>query len=93
MTATVSLAEPFTIAKFWKSRNRNEHVRVDLSEYEGRTLINIRVWQTGSDGVDRPTVKGIAMAVSKLPELASALAKAEAKARELGLLGDQGEGK
>lgn len=78
------------IARFWKSpRNRIEHVRVDLSEYQGHPLINVRVWQTGSDGIDRPTTKGIAIAVRKLPELMRALAKAEIKARELGLLDDE----
>jgi hypothetical protein len=81
-----TLPEPVPIAKFWKSRNHTEHVRVELTEYEGHPLINVRIWQTGSDGIDRPTVKGVAMAVRKLPELASALAKAETKARELGLL-------
>jgi hypothetical protein len=82
------LAEP--IAKLWKSRNHTEHVRVELSEYEGHPLVNVRIWQTGSDGIDRPTVKGIAMAVRKLPELAHALVKAETRARELGLIGDEG---
>ena len=90
MTARATLPEPIEIAKFWKSRNHTEHVRVELSEYEGHPLINVRVWKTGSDGVDRPTVKGIAMAIRKLPALASALAKAETKARELGLI--EGEG-
>ncbi len=89
MTARVTLSEPVEIAKFWKSRNRTEHVRVDLAEYQGHPLINVRVWQTGSDGSDRPTTKGIAMAVRKLPELASALAKAEIRARALGLLDDE----
>jgi hypothetical protein len=88
MTARATLTEPISIAKFWKSRNHAEHVRVELSEYEGHPLINVRIWQTGSDGIDRPTVRGIAMAVRKLPELASALAKAETKARALGLLAD-----
>ena len=50
-----SLAEPFTVAKFWRSRNHSEHVRVDLSEYKGHALLNIRLWQTGTDGIDRPT--------------------------------------
>jgi hypothetical protein len=86
MTAHATLTEPISIAKMWKSRNHTEHVRVELSEYEGHPLINVRIWQTGSDGVDRPTVKGIAMAIRKLPELASALAKAETTAIELGLL-------
>lgn len=80
------LAEPIEIAKFWKNRGRSESVHITLSEYAGHSLINVRVWQTGSDGVDRPTVKGIAMAIAKLPELARAIVKAEAKAKELGLL-------
>src|SRR5665213_3517704 len=88
-----TLDEPVVISKFWKSRNHTEHVRVELSEYQGRPLINVRIWQTGSDGIDRPTVRGIAMAVRKLPELASALAKAEIKARALGLIsGDEAAG-
>jgi hypothetical protein len=86
MSEKPNLAEPFTVAKFWKNRRRNESVHVTLSEYEGRTLINVRTYSTGTDGIDRPTPKGIAMAIDKLPELARALAKAEVKARELGLL-------
>jgi hypothetical protein len=75
------------IAKFFKSaRDRTKHIRVELSEHMGHPLVNVRVWQTGSDGVDRPSVQGVALAIRKLPELARALAKAEAKARELGLL-------
>jgi Transcriptional Coactivator p15 (PC4) len=81
-----TLPEPISIARFWKSRDHAEHVRVDLSEYKGHPLINVRIWQTGTDGIDRPTTKGIAMSVRKLPELASALAKAETTAIELGLL-------
>ena len=80
------LAEPVVIAKFWKNRRRSESVHVTLSEYEGHSLINVRVYATGTDGIDRPTPKGIAMAIAKLPELARAIAKAEAKARELRLL-------
>jgi hypothetical protein len=83
----ITLPEP--IAKFFKSaRDRTKHIRVELSEYEGHPLINIRVWQTGSDGIDRPTKQGIALAIRKLPELARAVAKAETRARDLGLLDD-----
>ena len=66
---------------------------LSFSEYEGHCLINVRVYCTGTDGIDRPTPKGVAMAVRKLPELARALVKAEAKARELGLLGRLGAGR
>jgi hypothetical protein len=92
MTARATLAEPVIIAKFWRSRNHAEHIRVELSEYEGHPLVNVRLWQTGSDGIDRPSKKGIALSVRRLPELASALAKAEIKARELGLIDGQDKG-
>jgi hypothetical protein len=85
-----ALDEPIVVSKFWKNRRRNESVRVTLGEYEGHCLINVRVFCTGTDGIDRPTPKGVAMGIRKLPELAQALVKAEAKARELGLLEDRG---
>ena len=85
-TTTAPLAQPVEIAKFWKNRRRSESVHVSLSEYEGHCLINVRVYCTGTDGIDRPTPKGVAMGIRKLPELARAIVKAEAKARELGLL-------
>jgi hypothetical protein len=83
-----TIDEPIIISRFWKNRRRNESVRVELSEYEGHALINVRIWATGTDGIDRPTPKGVAMGIRKLPELARALVKSEAKARELGLLPD-----
>jgi hypothetical protein len=86
MTARATLPEPISIAKLWKSRDHAEHVRVDLSEFKGHVIVNVRIWQTGSDGIDRPSTRGIAMSVRKLPELASALAKAETTAIALGLL-------
>jgi hypothetical protein len=81
-------SEPVEIAKFWKNRGRNESVHVTLGEYEGHNLINVRIYATGTDGIDRPTRKGIAMSVRKLPELADALNRALTKARELGFLVD-----
>jgi hypothetical protein len=92
MSTRPSLAEPVLISKFWKSRARNEHIRVELSEFKDHQLINIRVWSTGTDGIDRPTPKGIALGLAKLPELTRALVKAEAKAKELGLLAGDGVG-
>jgi hypothetical protein len=86
MSARITLSEPVEIAKFWKNRRRSESVHVSLSEYEGHCLINVRVYLTGTDGIDRPTPKGVAMGIRKLPELAEALVKAEAQARLLGLL-------
>lgn len=86
-----TLTEPVEIAKFWKNRARVESLHVSLSEYEGHALINVRIYATGTDGVDRPTTKGVAMSIRKLPELARALVLAETRARELGLLADESE--
>ncbi|MEH2485428.1 PC4/YdbC family ssDNA-binding protein [Bradyrhizobium sp. AZCC 2230] len=91
MTSRPKLAEPVEIAKFWKNRGRNESLHVSLSEYEGHPLVNVRIYSTGSDGIDRPTPKGVAMGIRKLPELARAIVKAEAEARRLGLLDDASE--
>jgi hypothetical protein len=89
MTAPRSaLPEPIIISKFWKNRRRNESVRVSLSEYEGHCLINVRVYCTGTDGIDRPTPKGVTMGIGRLVELHAAITKAVSKAKELGLLPD-----
>jgi Transcriptional Coactivator p15 (PC4) len=86
-----TLPEPVVISRFWKSRRRNESVRVSLSEYQGHSIIDVRVFAIGTDGIDRPTPKGLAMGVRRLPELSRALVKAEAKARELGLIEEDGQ--
>jgi Transcriptional Coactivator p15 (PC4) len=69
MSPRVTLPEPVEVAKFFKTRWRNESVHVSLSEYEGHCLINIRVYRTGTDGIDRPTSKGVALAIARLPNL------------------------
>jgi hypothetical protein len=92
MTARVTLPEPVVISKFWKTRWRNESVHITLSEYQENCVIDIRVFRTAADGIDRPTSKGLTMAVGKLAELQKAITKALAKARELGLIDDDGSG-
>jgi hypothetical protein len=81
-----NLDQPVVITKFWKNRQRNEAVWVTLGDFAGQALINVRVYSTGPDGIDRPTTKGLALSVRKLPELARALTKAETKAHQLGLI-------
>jgi hypothetical protein len=80
-----ALAEPIEIASFWRNR-RGEAVVVQLREYEGRALVDVRVNFSAPDGHLRPTPKGLSIVVARLPQLAAALVKAEKKARELGLL-------
>ena len=79
------LTEPVEIAKFWRNR-KGEAVIVQLREFEGRILVDTRVNVTDREGRLQPTKKGPSVAVRRLPELAAALAKAEQKARELGLI-------
>jgi hypothetical protein len=92
MTARPTIPEPIVVAKFWRTRHRNEIVQIELSTYEGHNLISVRVFRTGADGIDRPTTKGLALSVGKLKELSRALIKAEAMALELNLIDDESEG-
>jgi Transcriptional Coactivator p15 (PC4) len=87
--AAPALAEPITIAEWWKNR-RGESIRLVLNRFEGRDIFDLRTWYT-ADGKLKPG-KGFAAEVRHLPRLAVAFAKAEAKAHELGLIGDKGTG-
>lgn len=67
-----------------------ESIRLVLSQFQGRSIIDLCTWYT-ADGKLKPG-KGFAAEVRHLPRLAAAIAKAEAKARELGLVSDDGAG-
>ncbi len=79
------LIEPIVVAEFWANRH-GESVRVQLREFEGRALVDVRKHFTDSAGKLQPTKKGISVAIARLPELANAISRAMAKARELGLI-------
>ena len=74
---------PLTIARFTK--NKREAVVVALSEYKGVRLIDLRVFAATDEG-DKPTPKGLALDVRRLPDLREAITRAEAEARALGML-------
>jgi hypothetical protein len=80
------LAETVEVAKFWKSRRRDIAVVVALGPYKEHNLISVREHVVGSDGIMRPSTRGVSLVVRRLPELAAAFAKALKRARELGLL-------
>ncbi len=84
---TPTLAEPIRVAEFWKNR-RSESVRISLSTYKERNLIDGigGARPNVAEGRLKPTTKGIATKVCYRPKLVAALAKAESKARELGLI-------
>jgi hypothetical protein len=82
------LSEPIVISQFWKNR-RHGAVTVSLSTFENRNIIDVRTFVMNRKGCLVPTPKGVSIVVLRLPELADAVNKALAKARELGLLDDE----
>ena len=84
------LAEPIEIAKFWKSaRNRKQSIVVAIKRYEGHTFLDCRLFGTNAEGQSVPTAKGVTISMARLSEFSSAVTRALAKARELGLLDDE----
>jgi len=86
-----SLIEPVVVSEFWANRS-GESVRVQLREYEGRALVDVRKHFTADNGKMQPTKKGLSIAIARLPDLAVAINKALRKAIELGLIADKGRG-
>ena len=85
-----TLSEAITASEWWKNR-RGESIRVTLSTYDGRNLVDLRTWYSTERRL-RPG-KGFAAEIRHLPRFAAVLAKAEAKAMKLGLLiGDNDDG-
>ncbi len=54
-------------------KSRGETVRVYLGEYKGITYLHIREWYTDKDQEQKPTKKGIALPLDKIPGLREAL--------------------
>ena len=63
-------------------KNNNEVIRIDVSEFKGRDLINIRIWYQAQnfdsgDLVYKPTQKGITLDISKFEDLKTGINKLE----------------
>ena len=82
MSRTGSL--PIVIAQWLRKARHTVMVKID--QFNGTVVIDIRDWWTSPTGELRPGPSGITMSVHHLPALAHALTRAEATARELGLL-------
>ena len=64
------------IASFEK--NSFEEVRISLTEFKGKELIDLRVYYRPDDGEEmRPTKKGITISPEKFPELKKAILELE----------------
>ena len=73
-----------TIAQFTKSTT--EEIRVSISEFRGRHLIDIRTFYLDQDEEYKPTKKGVSIAVELYPEFKEAMRKLEEALKEEGLL-------
>lgn len=86
----VSLPVPEKVAEFWRNRG-GESVRIELREFEGRVVADVRIYFADGKGVLRPSKKGVCLTIHKLPELARGITKALTRARELGLIADKAD--
>jgi Transcriptional Coactivator p15 (PC4) len=86
-----SLAEPVKVDSFWANRSHDACV-VMLSTFNGHNIVDVRKHVMNGSGQLVPTPKGIALKVTRLPDLAKAIDKALRKAIDLGLLKAAGEG-
>jgi hypothetical protein len=85
MSRRIPIPEPIIISRFWKNR-RHDAVEVSLKSYLENNLCDVRTYIL-RDGVLVPTTKGVVV-IARLPDLAKAINKAMAEAKELGLLAD-----
>ena len=75
------------IASFPK--NKFEEVRVQVKEFKGYDLLDLRVYAATKEGADKvPTGKGLSINVSHFSELKKALLEAEVVLRENDLLNE-----
>jgi hypothetical protein len=56
-------------------KNSREIIRVEVSEFKGKDLINLRIWFQHFDGEYKPTQKGITLDVAHYKELKDAIDK------------------
>jgi Transcriptional Coactivator p15 (PC4) len=91
MSTRATLAEPVVVAKFWANR-KGDAVFIQIKEFEGHVLIDLRKHFKDDDGRLLPTKKGIALAIARLPDLAKAINQAVNKSIELGLISKSAEG-
>ena len=70
-------------------KNKFEEVRVQINEFKGYDLVDIRVYTTLKDGEEKiPTGKGLSLNVSHFPDLKKAILQTEAVLKENNLLNE-----
>jgi hypothetical protein len=85
MPARPKLSEPVIVHRCWVNRQHDALI-VSLSTFQDTNIVDVRKHSMTRDGRLVPTAKGIALKVTRLPDLLKAITKAVERARELGLL-------
>jgi len=67
--------DPIVISEFPK--NKTEDFRLSVTEYQGHTLLDFRIFFKDKEGESKPTKKGITLNVKLFPELKQAIMDAE----------------
>lgn len=67
--------EPIQIADI--PRNKTEIIRIEITEYREKKLLNIRTWYENEEGNYAPTKKGVAIPIENFDQLYQAIAKAK----------------
>jgi hypothetical protein len=70
------------------ARNVREIVRVQLDQFRGHNMVQVRNFYAAGDGTWKPGKGGIAMTVRHLPRLAAAINEALAEAQRAGWLAE-----
>ena len=84
------VGEPLNVPIGTIEKNTREDIRVTLTEFKGTQFADVRVYAgflATADHVRGPTKAGVAVPFERLAEFVRTLQAAEAKARELGLIG------
>ena len=64
-------------------KNKTQEIRVGISEFQGKDLIDIRMWAQNRDTEEMvPTTKGVSMNVSLFVELKEAILTLEKELQE-----------
>jgi hypothetical protein len=88
--SAIGLPEPIEIGKFFKNR-KGDVIVVAIKQFEGVIFVDARQFFTNTDGISRPTRKGLMIALRHLPQLIALLGKALTRAHALGLIREGGK--
>lgn len=58
-------------------KNSREVIRLSLSEYKAKKLIDIRIWYLDKDDEYKPSKKGLSLSIDKFDELKNAILRME----------------